>query len=437
MQDDSNSIELVIIVSSAVTVSVVAALLVVGLVFGFVLMQSASPAATATPTAAPQPTATTAPTPSPTPVTVRFRDAPPDPSRYAWVDVATGFDNPLFVTHAGDGSGRIFGVEQTGKVWIINPDGTTPFEPFLDISDLLSADVFRGAYTERGLLSIAFHPNYKDNGIFFVHHTDELGDSVIARYQVSADPNLADPDSAVTLLTVDQPFVDHNGGSLAFGPDGYLYIGFGDGGNANEPNARSQDPSILLGKILRVDIDAETYTIPPDNPFVDNPDYRPEIWALGARNPWRFSFDRATGDFYLGDVGQFTTEEIDYVPAGYSLGLNFGWSAFEGTKRYLPNVDPLGYVTMPIYEYPHEDGCSVTGGYVYRGAALPELQGYYFYGDYCSGRVWVLYRNSRNQWQQALFTETQRVITSFGEDEAGELYLVDYKGAILKLTAAN
>jgi glucose/arabinose dehydrogenase len=236
-------------------------------------------------------------------------------------------------------------------------------------------------------------------------------------------------------MTVDQPFEDHNGGHIAFGPDGLLYWGLGDGGNVNEPNTRSQDPSLLLGKLIRLDVDGGAYTAPADNLYATEPEFMPEIWALGLRNPWRFSFDRATGDLYIGDVGQWEWEEINFLPAGSPAGANFGWSVYEGFEEYALVTYELAEsaVTMPFVTYDHLTGCSVTGGYTYRGQALPELNGYYFYADYCFGRIWTAWRDDSRVWQTSLWMETGRQITSFGEDERGELYLVDYKGEILRL----
>ena len=377
--------------------------------------------------------------PTPPPVTLRA-DGPPDGADYRWVEVASGFDNPLQVAHAGDGSGRIFGVEQLGRVWVIENGQQRP-TPLLDISDLLPAEVFQGVYTERGLLSIAFHPDFANNGYLFVHHSDVNGDSVVARYRVNRfNANMVDMSSRVELLFVEQPWYDHNGGNLAFGPDGYLYIGFGDGGNVNEPDYDAQDPQSMLGKLLRIDVDSgEPYAIPPDNPFVDTPGVLPEIWALGLRNPWRYSFDSATGDLYLADVGQWEIEEIDFQPADSPGGENYGWSGWEGTKRHQEDVTPeLGTLVFPIWEYRHDAGCSITGGYVYRGPSMPELHGIYFFGDYCNGRMWSAYRDSDGQWQVNVFMDaTGAIITSFGEDEQGELYMVDYKGAIFRLERAG
>lgn len=366
---------------------------------------------------------------------ITTHDAAPDASQYTWFEAANDFDNPVGVTNAGDGSGRLFVIQQTGTIYVVQPDGSVNNDPFLDISDQLTDDVFQGGYTERGLLGLAFHPQFATNGFVFISYTNGDGDSVLVRYHVATDnPDIADTASATEILKVKQPFNDHKGGDVAFGPDGYLYWGLGDGGNVNEPNTRSFDPSLLLGKMLRLNVDADTYTVPPDNPFVNDSTYQPEIWALGFRNPWRFSFDRATGDLYIGDVGQWNWEEVDFQPAGDPGGQNYGWSAFEGNHVYLEDVTAPGEVTAPIAEYPHTEGCAISGGYVYRGEALPELQGYYFYGDYCNGTIWTAYRDASGTWQSALFMETDYVISSFGQDEAGELYLTDYKGSVYRLS---
>ncbi len=360
----------------------------------------------------------------------------PDPANYQWTVIASDFDNPLGLVNAGDGSGRLFVIEQAGLIWIIEDDEVL-FDPFLDISALLPPVVFQGGYTERGLLGLAFHPDYESNGLFFINYTDVRGDTIIARYQVSADdPNRADESSATVILKVNQPYDNHNGGDLAFGSDGYLYIGLGDGGSQDDPLGMGQRTSTHLGKMLRIDVNAETYVVPADNPFVNNPDYKPEIWAIGLRNPWRYSFDMATGDLYIADVGQWKWEEINFQPAGVG-GQNYGWNAFEGSYDHPEKqfaVDPA-LVTMPVAEYPHEQGCSVSGGYVYRGEALPELDGIYLYGDYCNGRMWALTRDAAGQWVNTIWMETGRVITAFGQDEAGEIYLVDYKGEVARLVA--
>lgn len=362
----------------------------------------------------------------------------PKGSDYQWIPMVGGFNSPILATNAGDGSGRLFVGEQGGVIFIVQGGEYDDTDPFLDIWDALSNDVFQGGYTERGLLGLAFHPDFENNGLFFVNHTDRNGDNVIARYHVNPDdPNHVDESSRVELLKIHQPFYDHNGGGMAFGPDGYLYIGVGDGGSlGDDPGATAQNLSVLLGKLLRIDVDAETYTVPPDNPFVGVENAMPEIWAYGLRNPWRISFDAATGDLYIGDVGQADYEEIDFQPAGFAGGANYGWYNFEATHPYNGREAPEN-MTLPVAEYPHLIGCSVTGGYVYRGAALPELNGVYFFGDYCNGRIWTLFKHADGQWHVQPFMETGYTITSFGLDEQGELYLVNYKGGVFRLGRAE
>lgn len=369
-----------------------------------------------------------------TPVPVLSHAAPPPQTGYAWQLVAEDFDNPLYLTAPDDGSGRLFVLEQTGSIWVID-GGTVLPTPFLDIANDLPAEVFRGGYTERGLLSMAFAPDYRTSGTFYISYVNRDGNSIIERFQVSDDdPNQADLNSREPILQQAQPAPDHNGGIIKFGPDGNLYIGFGDGGSLEDPNRTGQDPQTWLGKLLRIDVSTQPYSIPADNPHVADPAYLPEIYASGLRNPWRLSFDRATGDLYIGDVGQALREEVSFMAAGVS-GLNFGWSAFEGTQPLYEQAT-LGESTPPIAEYPHEQGCSVTGGYVYRGAALPALHGYYIAGDYCTGRVWSLYRDDAGAWQFGLWMQTDHIISSFGEDADGELYLVDYKGGVYRLAFA-
>lgn len=358
----------------------------------------------------------------------------PENEDYVWEKVVGDFDNAIFVTAANDNTDRLFVMEQTGYVLVVD-DGNYLETPFLDVSHLLPLSVYHGSYTEQGLLGLAFHPNYAANGTFFISYTDASGASVIAKYRVSADdPNVADLNSAEIILTHPQPFPDHNGGNLAFGPDGYLYMGFGDGGRPAEPNYNSQRPDTLLGKMIRIDVDsASPYAIPPDNPFVDTAGFLPEIWAIGLRNPWRFSFDRATGDLWIADVGQWRLEEIDFQPANVG-GQNYGWSAYEAIDVYLEDETlTITPHTEPVLYYTHDQGCSVTGGYVYRGAAMPDLQGKYVYGDYCSGRIWTASQTEDGTWANELFMETGFVISSFGEDDDGELLLVDYKGGIYRL----
>jgi hypothetical protein len=344
--------------------------------------------------------------------------------------VADGFDQPVQVVDPGDGSGRLFVVEQPGRIRIVD-DGQVVPVPFLDISDLV------GCCGERGLLSVAFHPDYATTGDVFVDYTDRNGDTVVARYQVSTtDPNRLDATSAESILTVDQPAANHNGGLLLFGPkDGDLYIGLGDGGGGNGQNG--QDLSTLLGKILRIDVDGPAggplYAVPPDNPFVDRPGARPEIWALGVRNPWRFSFDRVTGDLWIGDVGSATYEEVNFQPATSAGGENYGWDAMEGTTcRVEGGCDAF---VPPVSGFDRDEGCVVTGGYVYRGSAMLNLEGVYLFADYCSGRVWGLLRDASDAWVRLDPVETGLRISSFGEDAAGELYAVDIEGAVYRLLA--
>lgn len=357
------------------------------------------------------------------------------PAPYQLVEIASGLTRPLYVTHAGDGSGRLFIVEQGGliKIW---QDGAVLDTPFLDVSELISQEARSADYTERGLLGLAFHPDFAANGQFFINYTERQNHgTVVARYTVSADdPNRADPASEVQLLYVPQPYGNHNGGHMAFGPDGYLYISLGDGGSGGDPQGNGQNLGTLLGTLLRIDVNVEDgYAIPPDNPFVGNDTARPEIWAWGLRNAWRFSFDRETGDLYIADVGQYSWEEVSFQPAGSPGGENYGWNAYEGTHEFSGNP-PASDVVMPILEYGHSNGrCSITGGYVYRGADVPGLQGVYFYGDWCTGTIWTAWQGEDGVWQSQVSLESGRRISSFGEDEDGELYVVDHGGALLKI----
>jgi glucose/arabinose dehydrogenase len=339
---------------------------------------------------------------------------------------AGGLNRPVHIVHAGDGSGRLFVVEQIGRIRIV-VDGALLATPFLDIQQRVSC------CGERGLLSVAFPPDYASQGRFYVNYTDVTGDTVVARYGLTGDPDVADPDSEEIVLSVIQPYANHNGGQLAFGPkDGYLYIGMGDGGAAGDPGNYAQNPASLLGKLLRIDVEAGdplTYTIPATNPYTQTAGYRDEIWALGLRNPWRFAFDRQTGDLYLGDVGQYLYEEVDYQPASSPGGENYGWNIMEGSHCYdQPVCDPTG-LTLPIVEYEHTEGsCSVTGGVVCRGQASSLMQGIYFYADFCSGRVWGLAHDG-TAWQNALLFDADFRITSFGEDESGALWITEYATA--------
>ena len=381
-----------------------------------------------TATSAPSPATTAAKTVSPTPTA-----AWPEPQALTWRVFAADFRQPTAIAAPLDGTGRVFVVEQPGVVWIIQNGQRRP-EPFLDIRDRVG-----NRESEQGLLGLAFHPEFAQNGAFFVNYTDLQGDTVVARYRVEpATANRADPAREEILLQVDQPYGNHNGGHLAFGPDGYLYIGLGDGGAAGDPEDRAQNLDSLLGKMLRIAVDAgPPYGIPPDNPFADGQGGRPEIWAWGLRNPWRYAFDRATGDLYIADVGQNKWEEIDFWPAGAGGGANFGWDYYEGFHPYEDEPPPGVTLVFPVAEYGHDQGCSVTGGEVYRGRALPEMTGIYLYGDFCTGRIWGL-RATDQGWETRLLWETPFHISTFGLDEQGEIYLADYgTGTIYRLERAG
>ncbi|MEK6975563.1 MAG: PQQ-dependent sugar dehydrogenase [Candidatus Thermoplasmatota archaeon] len=357
----------------------------------------------------------------------------------------SGLDDPVFLTHAADGSGRLFIVEQKGII-LVWDDGLQE-EPFLDIAaGGAHAKVLAGG--ERGLLGLAFHPAYADNGRFFVYYTAPGGDVTIEEY-ANPEPagNEADPASGHVVLSQDHSkYANHNGGMLAFGPDGMLYAGLGDGGAGGDPDNNAQNLDTLLGKIVRLDVDTAPppipYTIPQGNPFANRAG-KDEVWAFGLRNPWRFSFDRGAadgagaGDLWIGDVGQNKWEEIDHAEAG-TAGVNYGWSRFEGTHVYDAARQAPAAVE-PVVEYDHSAGgashCSVTGGYVYRGAEVSGLQGTYLFGDYCSGFVWTLTRTGE-AWVMALALDTNLNVTSFGEGEDGELYVVDHGGDIRKVVAA-
>ncbi|MHB1323340.1 MAG: PQQ-dependent sugar dehydrogenase [Coriobacteriia bacterium] len=345
--------------------------------------------------------------------------------------VATGFDQPLFATGAGDGSGRLFVVEKGGRVWVLR-DGTRDPEPFLDVSGRVS----RGS--EQGLLGLAFPPDFVRSQVCYVNYTDRDGTSVISRFRVSGDA--AEAASEQVLLTVEQPFANHNGGMLAFGPDGYLYVGFGDGGSGGDPQGNGQDLGALLGKMLRLDVSDTSsagYAVPEDNPFVTEPGVRPEIWAFGLRNPWRYSFDRETGDLWIGDVGQNAWEEIDFQPADSEGGENYGWNLYEGAHTYpggeeAPSVEGF---TMPLVEYDRDAGKSVTGGYVYRGNEQEPLWGTYFYADFVDGRIWGLQRDRGGAAETRLLIDTGMRVSSFGEDDRGELYVIDFAGGLHRVVA--
>ncbi|MCC6177537.1 MAG: PQQ-dependent sugar dehydrogenase [Chloroflexi bacterium] len=336
---------------------------------------------------------------------------------------AKNLAQPLYVTHAGDGSGRLFVVEKGGRILVLKDSQSDP-HVFLDLSGVVGA-----SGSEQGLLGLAFHPRYRENGRFFVDYTDRQGDTVIAEYRASSpSSNQANPSSARRVLWLDQPAQNHNGGMLLFGPDDYLWIGTGDGGGSGDRFQNAQNRQSLLGKMLRIDVDSgDPYGIPPDNPYVGATDTRPEIWGSGLRNPWRYSFDRATGDLWIADVGQNAWEEIDVLAAGTPGGLNFGWPLMEGTHCYQASgaCDAKAYVA-PIAEYHHSAGCSVTGGYVYRGQHFPALVGRYLFGDFCSGRLWIVDRPEPGAWRLTELPKTPLQISSFGEDESGELYVTSF-----------
>ncbi|HNP61687.1 MAG TPA: PQQ-dependent sugar dehydrogenase [Nitrospirales bacterium] len=330
------------------------------------------------------------------------------------------FSKPVFLTGSPDQTKRLFVVEQHGRIVILTPGQRDP-SLFLDITEKLSTG------GERGLLGLAFHPQYSTNGRFFVNYTRARdGATVIAEHQVSPAPNQANPQETIRLV-IPQPYSNHNGGMIAFGPDALLYIGMGDGGAGGDPENRAQDRQSLLGKILRIDVNGPPpYRIPADNPFIGQQG-QPEIFALGLRNPWRFSFDRQTGELWAGDVGQNLWEEIDVI----AKGKNYGWRLFEGSHCFKPskNCELAEGVVRPVTEYRHEQGrCSVTGGYVYRGKHVPWLEGVYVFGDYCTGEIWG-YRDG--QTTQLLDTDLQ--IASFGEDREGEIYVVGHQGKIFQI----
>ncbi|HEY3571347.1 MAG TPA: PQQ-dependent sugar dehydrogenase [Thermoanaerobaculia bacterium] len=353
--------------------------------------------------------------------------------------VANTSDTVTGITNAGDD--RLFLTLRSGRVVILR-NGNQLTQPFLDIRGLTTTD------GERGLLSTAFHPRYADNGFFFVDYTNLQGNTVIARYQVSAsDPNRADPASARILLTIQQPFSNHNGGQLQLGPDGYLYIGMGDGGSANDPECRAQKTDNLLGKMLRIDVDQNVstppyYGIPASNPFRGAGDPLDKVWATGLRNPWRFSFDRQTGDLWIGDVGQDRREEVDFQAASSTGGENYGWKVMEGTLCNSSNACPASTpacgstaYTLPVLEYDHNPHCSVIGGYVYRGSGASQLRGTYVFGDLCSAVIWAAARSGNGFMVRTVPGQVSQ-LTAFGEDSQGELYAGNVNGQLYRFTGA-
>lgn len=345
-------------------------------------------------------------------------------------EVTGGLDTPTKVVSAYDGSGRLFVVEKGGTISIVQ-NGDVLADPFLDITDRVGSG---GA--EQGLLGLAFHPDFPRTNLLFFNYTDKDGNTVVSRFTVDADAASVDPTSEAVILTQEQPAANHNGGNLLFGPDGYLYIGMGDGGGGGDRYGNAQNGETLLGALLRIDIDnGEPYSIPANNPFVNDDSVRDEIWAMGLRNPWRYSFDRETGDLYIADVGQNQFEEVNVQPADSAGGENYGWPIMEASHCYeAEDCDQTG-LALPVTEYPHDDGCSITGGAVYRGQEFPQMAGVYFFSDYCSGMLWGL-THSDGEWQTRLLLETGYKVSSFGQDEAGELYLIDMSsGTLYHLTA--
>jgi glucose/arabinose dehydrogenase len=359
----------------------------------------------------PQPLAT-ATTPPPA-----YANSFPNAADYEWQPIFSGLYRPVDIQPANDGSDRLFIIEKNGLIRVYE-NGQLLEAPFLDITDRVNE-----GGNEMGLLGLAFHPDYETNGFFYVNYTGADGDTRISRFQ--ANGNSADKNSETYLLVIEQPYQNHNGGALAFGPDGHLYAALGDGGSAGDPQKNGQNTKSLLGKILRLDVTSgDPYAIPADNPFGS------EVWAYGLRNPWRISFDHLTGDLWIGDVGQNQWEEIDYLPANWGSGANFGWSVMEGSHAY--DSEPQSGMLLPAAEYSHaEGGCSVTGGYVYRGA-MSEWNGIYLYGDYCSGKIWGLILVD-GLWQSRLLFETGSTITSFGQDASGEIYFASDNGTIYRL----
>ncbi len=344
---------------------------------------------------------------------------------------ADGFNGPVDLQNAGDD--RLFVVEQGGRIKILNSDGTTNATPFLDISGMVSGG------SEQGLLGLAFHPDYTNNGYFYINYTDLSEDTQIARFSVSGDPDIADAGSELNIMSISQPFPNHNGGAIAFGDDGMLYISTGDGGSGGDPGNRAQNTALLLGKMLRIDVDnpggGNNYGIPPDNPFAGSPNDAEEIWAYGLRNAWRFSFDASTGDIWIADVGQQNVEEVNYAE-GTTAGINYGWRCYEGSDPFNTTGCPApGTLIFPIGEYSSATGtphCSVTGGYVYRGTDSPDIDGYYFFADYCSGMIGTI-----NDLSNPTLVDHGTFggnFSSFGQDSSNELYIVDINGSIHKIS---
>ena len=356
-----------------------------------------------------------------------------DPVPVTLEPVVQGLSAPVFLTAPPGDTERLFVVEQGGSIRIVR-NGVIEEPPFLNVSSRITSG------GEQGLLGLAFHPSYVTNGHLYVNYTDTLGHTQVVRYTVSADPDVADSTSAFPILTVQQPYANHNGGMIAFGPDDMLYVGMGDGGSGGDPHGHGQNRMTLLGDMLRLDVDGGSpYAIPADNPFSGSLSVANEIWASGLRNPWRFSFDALTGDLYIGDVGQDAWEEIAFQPASSSGGENYGWAAMESTHCYPPNTScSTTGLTLPVHEYDHGDGCAVTGGYVYRGSDSPALQGRYFFADACGSwlRSFVMVSGEARGLQDHTDSAGPvSAIVSFGEDGSGELYVVSHGGSIRRIAS--
>jgi glucose/arabinose dehydrogenase len=378
---------------------------------------------------------------------VSYGDLPSTKQAWPVIDtdlIAGNLEKPVHITHAGDGSQRLFVVEQPGRIKIIQ--GGSVQGTFLDITDRVNS-----REPEEGLLSLAFPPGYGPSlPYFYVYYTQLDGDNVVSQFTTSANVDLAEPGTEEKILVIPHPVhSNHNGGQLAFGPDNYLYIATGDGGGGGDQDDNAQNPNTLLGKLLRIDVIPSGlaprlgdykiylpllfqashqgpggYSIPADNPFINAPGYREEIWALGLRNPWRFSFDRVTGDLYIADVGQNDFEEVNFQPTSSSGGENYGWNIMEGTSCFESSTCDQTGLVLPVFTYPTKDGCSITGGFVYHGSDHSAMQDIYFAGDYCTGIIWGL-QQTGSSWESTQLIDTSFLISTFGEDEGGELYLAD------------
>ena len=400
----------------------------------------ANGAASSTPT--PVPAHTTAATPATSPEGSSPPAPTPDSQQFpTWPDIVlvetlSGLKNPVDLSHARDGSGRIYVVEQIGLVQAFD-GGAIGQSPFMDIRDRVNC------CGEMGLLGIAFPSDFSSSRTLYVNYTTTVPGRLhtrVSRFRLLPDVHQVDPDTEEILLQFHQPWRNHNGGQIAFGPDGYLWIGTGDGGSAADPQDNGQKGQTLLGKLLRINVSPASdapYAIPEDNPFVGNDQFLDEIWAYGLRNPWRFSFDRETGDLYIADVGQNAWEEVNFQPADSPGGENYGWRIMEGLHCFNPSSGcPTAGLTMPVAEYDRISGLSITGGYVYRGQDHPSLRGIYFFADYVTGNIWGL-KQVNGAWESELLLDSPYNVSSFGEDEAGNLYLVDYSGTIFQIQAAG